>query len=224
MAVIGYVYCQVAQQFMDRFLGLGSVFAKVAEKGHRFKACVARVCECVIFVLTSAAEQHVGTRRSGETDVQCRAYAAEDGAGGAAEDAGQAIVVSCLCLCVGVCGCLCVCVCIIVAFAKPRLAQRWAVDHPGVPFPGTSSYETYDFEKDERWLAYRRNVEIPEGTDKDAAMEKVRHKWCVKSCACVFCVSCLCVCAAVCPFAESARSHRPPRAPLLFLPVAWRRI
>ncbi len=48
MAVIGYVYCQVAQQFMDRFLGLGSVFAKVAEKGHRFKACVGesvRVCD-----------------------------------------------------------------------------------------------------------------------------------------------------------------------------------
>lgn len=30
-------YCQMAQQYMDKFLGIGSFFAKVAEKGHRFK-------------------------------------------------------------------------------------------------------------------------------------------------------------------------------------------
>ena len=37
LAAIGYVYCQMAQQYMDKFLGIGSFFAKVAEKGHRFK-------------------------------------------------------------------------------------------------------------------------------------------------------------------------------------------
>ena len=37
LGAIGYVYCQVAQQYMDKFLGIGNFFAKVAEKGHRFK-------------------------------------------------------------------------------------------------------------------------------------------------------------------------------------------
>lgn len=37
LGAIGYIYCQTSQQFMDRFLGLGNVFAKIGEKGHKLK-------------------------------------------------------------------------------------------------------------------------------------------------------------------------------------------
>lgn len=50
-------------------------------------------------------------------------------------------------------------------------------DHPGVPPPGACTYETYPFDHDPNWEAYARNVEIPEGTDRQAALEKVRQKW-----------------------------------------------
>lgn len=50
-------------------------------------------------------------------------------------------------------------------------------EHPGVPPPGACTYDTYPFEQDPRWEQYARNVEIPDGADKEAAMDKVRRKW-----------------------------------------------
>lgn len=144
MGVIGYVYCQVAQQFMDRFLGLGSVFAKVAEKGHRFKNNMSALGAAVKLTY-SAVKLQQKMELEEQQKMQVRALVCARGDDG--------------------------------AFAHGGARQKWAVDHPGVPYPGTVSYETYDFDADERWLTYKRNVEVPEGADKEAAMEKVRHKW-----------------------------------------------
>eukprot|EP00741_Cyanophora_paradoxa_P004240 tig00000789_g4117.t1 len=43
-----------------------------------------------------------------------------------------------------------------------------------------SSRTAYDFDGDEKWKAYRMNLEIPPGRDEAAAVEKMRRKWFAK--------------------------------------------
>jgi hypothetical protein len=57
--------------------------------------------------------------------------------------------------------------------------RKWMADHPGQLPPGMPAItaENYPFERDENWRAYERNVEIPAGVDREAAMAKIRAKW-----------------------------------------------
>ena len=139
LGIIGYIYVQVAQQYKDSFLGMGSFFARVAEKGHRFKNNMS--------VLGSVVKLAHGTAKLQQK----------------------------------------------MEMEEMEKRKRWEREHPGEEYMGQyddeeymktqesgkdgHTYETYDFESDENWKAYARNVEIPPGADEKSAMEKVRMKW-----------------------------------------------
>ncbi len=74
LGAIGYVYCQVAQQYMDKFLGIGSFFAKVAEKGHRFRNNMSALGAAVKLTYSAVKLQ---AKMQAEEEERQRKWAAE---------------------------------------------------------------------------------------------------------------------------------------------------